>query len=214
MICLRCDNQEFVDKPDAVIEQQFRGETLHVQTPALACTQCGWLTVDATRTDELRRRTADAYRRKHGLLTSDAIKAFREVLDMNQREFAAFLGVGESSVKRWETWLVQEKSSDELIRMKCREVMTQKPQTIAWFYGYHHGTVEEAPNGVVIQTQVVQETPKPSRWSLDVELAAQENEIEMLSHSNQPSVCGLSPPPCDESRIFSFSAPGPQPRRR
>jgi hypothetical protein len=47
------------------------------------------------------------------------IKAIRKLLGKNQREFAAFLGVGEASVKRWETWLVQEKSSDQLIRIKC-----------------------------------------------------------------------------------------------
>ena len=98
MFCLRCDNQEFVVKLDAVIEQEFRGELLKVQTPALACAKCGLLTVDAERTEELRRRTADAYRRKHGLLTSDAFKALRQLLDMNQREFAAFVGVGEATM--------------------------------------------------------------------------------------------------------------------
>jgi len=119
MICLRCDNEEFVPKQDAVIEQELKGEAFHVQTPALACSKCGWITVDAQTTEELRRRTADAYRKKHGLLTSVQIKALRKMLGMNQPEFAAFLGVGEASVKRWETWLVQEKSSDQLIRMKC-----------------------------------------------------------------------------------------------
>ena len=118
-ICLRCDSETFVAKPDAVIEQAFKGDLLQVCTSAFACVKCGWLTMDADQLDELRRRTADAYRRKHVLLTSDAIRALREVFGMNQREFAAFLNVGTASVKRWETWLVQEKSSDELIRLKC-----------------------------------------------------------------------------------------------
>src|SRR5438876_4143970 len=107
MICLRCNNETFTEAPNAVIEQEFKGETLKVQTPALACAKCGWITLDPAHADELRRRTADAYRRKHGLLTSDAMKALRQLLELNQREFAAFLGVGEASVKRWETWLVQ-----------------------------------------------------------------------------------------------------------
>src|SRR2546427_605492 len=118
MICLRCDNEEFVTKPDAVIQQEFRNERLEIQMTALACSKCGWITVDLDQADELRRRTADAYRKKHGLLTSDTIKAIRKVLGKNQCEFAAFLGVGEASVKRWETWLVQEKGNDELIRLK------------------------------------------------------------------------------------------------
>ena len=67
--------------------------------------------------DELRRRTADAYRRNHRLLTTEQIKAIRRVMGMSQRQFAEFLRVGEASVKRWETWQVQDASSDELIRM-------------------------------------------------------------------------------------------------
>src|SRR5690348_14161513 len=108
MICFSCDNEEFTLKQDAVIEQELKGELFQVETPAFACTRCGWITLDADTTDELRRRTADAYRKKHGLLISGEIRAYRQVLDMSQKDFAAFVGVGEASVKRWETWLVQE----------------------------------------------------------------------------------------------------------
>lgn len=41
---------------------------------------------------------------------------------MNQVQFAKFLSVGEASVKRWETWLVQDRSSDHLIRLKCKDI--------------------------------------------------------------------------------------------
>jgi putative zinc finger/helix-turn-helix YgiT family protein len=119
MICIKCENEVFAEKPNAVIEQEFRGERLKVKMTASACTRCGWTTLSLRQTEELRRLTADAYRGKHGLLTSVQIKSLRKMLGMNQPEFAAFLGVGEASVKRWETWLVQEKSSDQLIRMKC-----------------------------------------------------------------------------------------------
>jgi len=69
--------------------------------------------------DELGRRTSDAYRERHNLLTSREIKALRMSLNMSQRQFADFLRVGEASVKRWENWKVQDASSDELIRLKC-----------------------------------------------------------------------------------------------
>jgi putative zinc finger/helix-turn-helix YgiT family protein/prevent-host-death family protein len=119
MFCTRCGSEEFTPKPDAVLEQEFKGEALKVASPAMACTKCGSLALADGQLDELRRRTADAYRRKHSLLTSAQIKAIREALGKTQREFAAFLRVGEASVKRWETWLVQDASSDELIRVKC-----------------------------------------------------------------------------------------------
>jgi putative zinc finger/helix-turn-helix YgiT family protein len=197
MICLRCDNETFVAKPDAVIEQQFKGETLQVQTHASACSKCGSVTLDVTQADELRRRTADAYRKKHGLLTSDAIRALRQLLDMNQREFAAFVGVGEASVKRWETWLVQEKSSDELIRMKCdsrlREELAQKPTTPAWFCARHQEAAANAPYGGAIRNLLT-----------DFDVL---DESQMyLFNTNQPSVCGLSPPRCEEVAL-SLSAP-------
>lgn len=57
-------------------------------------------------------------RKKRGLLTSDEIKQMRRILGMSQREFADFIGVGEASVKRWETWLVQNKSTDLLMRAR------------------------------------------------------------------------------------------------
>lgn len=123
MICIKCANEEFAENPNAMIEQEFKGELVKVKMTASACTQCGWTTVTLAQADELRRLTADAYRKNHGLLTSVQIKAIRKLLGKNQREFAAFLRVGEASVKRWETWLVQEKSSDQLIRMKCENEM-------------------------------------------------------------------------------------------
>jgi putative zinc finger/helix-turn-helix YgiT family protein len=131
MICIKCDNETFAEKPDALIEQEFRGEKLNVKTTTMACTQCGWTTLTLKQTDELRRLTADAYRKKHGLLTSGQIKAARKQLNMSQREFAAFLGVGEASVKRWETWLVQEKGNDQLMRLKCKnEIRREQTQNV------------------------------------------------------------------------------------
>ena len=129
MICVRCDNEDFITKPDAVIEQEFRNVRLDVHTPALACSNCGWITVGLDQVDELRKRTADAYRKKLGLLTSDAIRAIRKVLGMNQPAFAAFIGVGVASVKRWETWLVQEKRNDDLIRQKFAEYLRDAEET-------------------------------------------------------------------------------------
>ena len=118
MLCLKCNSEEFVLRNDLKIEQVFRGETFEVESPLMVCKLCGWQAFGPGQADELRKRTADAYRMKHGLLTSNQIKAIRQALKMNQLEFAKFLRVGEASVKRWETWQIQDPSSDELIRLK------------------------------------------------------------------------------------------------
>jgi len=117
MICFKCNGEEFAVQT-ALIRQEFRGEQLDVNTPVCVCQACGWQTLGPSQTDELRKRTADAFRQQHGLLTSAEIVSRRKSLAMSQREFADFLRVGEASVKRWETWQVQDASSDELIRVK------------------------------------------------------------------------------------------------
>jgi hypothetical protein len=41
MICLQCENEDFVLKPDAVVAQEFRGERFNVVSPVMACKHCG-----------------------------------------------------------------------------------------------------------------------------------------------------------------------------
>lgn len=211
MICFSCDNEEFSLKPDALIEQEFKGEVFKVETPAFACTKCGWLTLDTDTTDELRRRTADAYRKKHALLTSDEIRAYRQALGMNQKNFAAFVGVGEASVKRWETWLVQEKSSDELMRLKCEKELyqrlAQKAAGTVWVSVHYTATIQ-ASNGVAIETTAPAAAAKPSRWDVDITLPEPEDQSQMklCEQFIGPSICGLSPPG-EEDVAFSLSAP-------
>jgi len=122
MICLHCNSEKFARKENALIEQAFRGETFMVKAPAMVCTKCGWQALAEGMADELLKSTGDAYRQRHGLLTSVEIKAIREDLGMSQQQFAEALGAGVASVKRWETWLPQETSSDQLIRLKTKEL--------------------------------------------------------------------------------------------
>jgi len=66
MICLVCDNDEFVEKPDALIKQKFKGETLEIKTAAMVCSDCGWVTMSLKQVDELRRRTSEAWALQKG----------------------------------------------------------------------------------------------------------------------------------------------------
>jgi putative zinc finger/helix-turn-helix YgiT family protein len=123
MICFKCQGEDFATQL-AVIRQDFRGEGLDVKALVSVCSACGWQTLARGQTDELRKRTADAYREKHGLLTSTQIKFYRQQLgDMSQQAFADFLKFSVASIKRWETWQVQEEVYDQAIRMKCEEAL-------------------------------------------------------------------------------------------
>jgi putative zinc finger/helix-turn-helix YgiT family protein len=212
MICLQCDNEEFLPKQDAVIEQEFRGEAFRIQMPALACAKCGWIAVDLQQADELRKRTADAYRKKHGLLTSDEIKAFRKLLRKTQREFAAFLGVGEASVKRWETWLPQEKGNDNLIRMKCEKALldhlAQKSSTAMWTISW-----EVDPTEVVHGVASLAGPPhagSSSRWDYAPQpgpACELQMEFSDVAHSE---IAGPSPPERCADGAFSSSMSSPE----
>lgn len=173
MICLKCDCEKF-EVGEAGVRQEFRGENLTVRTPVMVCQNCGWQTVGKGQLDELRKRTADAYRQKHNLLMSTQIHAHREALGMSQREFAKALGVGEASVKRWETWLVQEKSSDELIRMKVAQLLEERnleEMLNSWLQGccakgsviIKGGGIQLWPNPKAIQPKWIMSAPKATQ---------------------------------------------------
>ncbi len=118
MLCLKCESENFTKK-QVKLEQEFKGELLYVVVSANVCDSCGFEQLSDEQANNLKKATADEYRKKYFLLTSGEIRNLRESLDMSQSQFSEYLGVGVASIKRWETYFVQEKSQDDLIRMKC-----------------------------------------------------------------------------------------------
>jgi putative zinc finger/helix-turn-helix YgiT family protein len=116
MICLNCDKQ-MVEGP-VTLSGEFRGEHFSVAMQGFRCPQCEYSTIHGRNSADFSRRLADAYRSRHGLLTSDEIKAARARVGKSQPEFAVYLRVGVASVKRWESGQVQDAAMDELIRLK------------------------------------------------------------------------------------------------
>ena len=94
-------------------------EKIEVIPEAFVCMKCQHEMMDTKQMSEFRILAANKYREKNNLLTSDKIIAFRKSLGMSQMEFSKYLGVGDASIKRWETYHIQEDSQDELIRLKC-----------------------------------------------------------------------------------------------
>lgn len=120
MKCLNCDSEDFEEK-NIRFSPEIKGEAVDVVVPCFICTACNSSLMDGNQMNQLRRAAADKYRQLHGLLTSQQIIAYRESLGMSQAHFAHYLNVGEASIKRWETYFVQDASQDEHIRLKCDE---------------------------------------------------------------------------------------------
>jgi putative zinc finger/helix-turn-helix YgiT family protein len=116
--CIECaDRSELITRL-VDIRGERNGEEFIVTVPGYACPTCGFSTVDSTQSGQFTQALSDAYRSKHGLLTSAELKKLRQAREESQSDFATYLGVGLASVKRWECGQVQDKAMDELIRLK------------------------------------------------------------------------------------------------
>ncbi len=120
MRCLNCDGDKFEEKK-CRFTPEIKGEEVEVIVSAMVCMQCHTHLMNDEQMSELRKAAADAYRKKQGLLTSEEIIHFRNSFGMSQAAFANYLKVGEASIKRWETYFVQDVGQDEHIRLKCDE---------------------------------------------------------------------------------------------
>lgn len=124
MKCLHCENDRFETKTMR-FTPEVKGEEVEVVVASTVCTKCHAPLMNAEEMNVLRRKAADQYRKKHHLLTSEEIIRFRVALGMSQTAFANYLKVGEASVKRWETYYVQESVQDDHIRLKCDEAYAE-----------------------------------------------------------------------------------------
>lgn len=120
MKCLNCDSEKFEEK-NLRLTPEVKGVEVEVVLPSFVCTKCKTPLMDTEQMNALRRAAADKYRETNNLLTSQEIIYFRTTLGMSQVAFANYLKVGEASVKRWESYYVQDVAQDEHMRLKCDE---------------------------------------------------------------------------------------------
>jgi putative zinc finger/helix-turn-helix YgiT family protein len=97
-----------------------------VECEALVCSNCGYTTVGAGQIQEFMRTLADAYRERHGMLTSKEIRRLRKALNWSQIDLARRTGVGEASIKRWELGKIQDAAMDKLLRLSLDPEFARK----------------------------------------------------------------------------------------
>ncbi|MBF8263623.1 MAG: hypothetical protein HW387_1288 [Parachlamydiales bacterium] len=124
MKCLYCDGDKFEER-NCRFTPEIKGDEVEVVVLAMVCAKCQAPIMNDDQMSQLRKAAADAYRKMHGLLTSEEIVNFRSLFAMSQAAFASYLKVGEASIKRWETYFVQEVGQDEHIRLKCDEAYAE-----------------------------------------------------------------------------------------
>ena len=117
MKCFQCGKGKMTSKVTDMTAR-VRGEAIPVKAEATVCNKCGFQVMSDDQSAAYTIASADAFREKHGLLTSAEMKELRGRLGMSQLTFAKFLKVGVASLKRWEAGLVQDEAMDELIRVR------------------------------------------------------------------------------------------------
>jgi putative zinc finger/helix-turn-helix YgiT family protein len=101
------------------------GESIVVPSAAhLRCPKCSEVVLRYIDSRQLSENAIAIYRRKHGLLSADEIRAFREQLSLTQNELAKLLRLGSNTISRWESGRnVQTEAMDLLLRL-VRDVPT------------------------------------------------------------------------------------------
>ncbi len=124
MKCLNCDCEK-LELKNIRFNPEIKGEEVEVVVPSFFCTKCQTPLMDGEQMNVLRRKSANKYRQHHHLLTSEEIIKYRTLLGMSQAAFANYLKVGEASIKRWETYFVQDVVQDDHMRLKCDEAYAE-----------------------------------------------------------------------------------------
>jgi putative zinc finger/helix-turn-helix YgiT family protein len=101
------------------LRMPVNGEEITVPSAVhLSCPKCHEVVL---RFQDARRLSEDAisiYRRKHGLLSAEQIRAVRKRYDLTQADFARLLRLGANTVSRWESGRnVQTAAMDVFLRL-------------------------------------------------------------------------------------------------
>jgi putative zinc finger/helix-turn-helix YgiT family protein len=103
----------------ATLRLPVNGEEIAVPSAAhLSCPKCGEILLRYQDSKRLGEDAIAIYRRKHGLLSADEIRAIRERFDLTQADLARLLRLGANTVSRWESGRnVQSAAMDMLLRL-------------------------------------------------------------------------------------------------
>ncbi len=130
MKCFRCNKGNLIEKL-AEVSGEVRGEKFTVRCEAMVCDRCRFQVLSDAQSAAYTAAVSDAYREKHGLLTSREVQAIRRRLGLSQAAFARLLNLREGSVKRWESGLIQDGAHDRLIRAGRKPL----PEKLGRFFG-------------------------------------------------------------------------------
>lgn len=100
--CPECDAEVHACIRNRTATLSVRGEAVGYSETIAVCPTCGEIIGDARIEGSNLERAYDAYRRLHGILSPEEVKALRGSYGLSLREFSRFLGFGEQTAYRYE----------------------------------------------------------------------------------------------------------------
>jgi putative zinc finger/helix-turn-helix YgiT family protein len=116
-LCSNCEKEtefELVNKEQTI---KVRKESFNVLVTYLKCNECNDEVLSPNHGKDPFVLAYNLYREKNGLLKPNDIKECRESLGLTQTELAKLLGLGLSTISRYENGALQDASHDSLIRL-------------------------------------------------------------------------------------------------
>ena len=120
MDCPLCDKTHEVEERKRLTTITIKGERVEYEERFYFCVNADedeneFETGSMTNENLLNAR--NAYRVKHGLLTSDEIVAIRNSYGLSQVDLARLLGWGEATISRYESKAIQDEAYDTMLRL-------------------------------------------------------------------------------------------------
>jgi HTH-type transcriptional regulator/antitoxin MqsA len=115
--CPRCGTM--VTERRSALKLPVNGEDVSVPSALhLRCSKCDEVVLRFSDSRRLQEDAIAIYRRKHGLLSADGIRAIRERFGLTQSELARLLHLGANTISRWESGRnVQTEAMEMLLRL-------------------------------------------------------------------------------------------------
>ena len=115
-ICTCCMGEHEVKTVRMKEHTQFKNVDVNYEATYFYCDLAEELYMDEMQMQDNNMAMKEAYRRIQGLLTAKAIKAIRSKYSISQKDFSILLGWGEKTITRYETYQIQDKAHDSILK--------------------------------------------------------------------------------------------------
>lgn len=120
MECPLCDKVHEIEERTHIAKTIIKGEEVNYEETYYFCQNSDedeneFVTGKMENDNLLNAR--NAYRKAHGLLTSDQIVAIRDMYGLSQVDLAKLLGWGEATISRYESKAIQDEAYDNMLRI-------------------------------------------------------------------------------------------------